>query len=131
MKKLLYLIVITILASGCHKTIYNMNRGELKIAKKDTYQVEYITEIPAGTKAKMYYIGEKNVQYFEEDYTGKFHKTYTIISGKAIKFNIDVKLPKTKPEGGIHTIVKVDGEAITDQTQSGTDIDFRFQFKLP
>lgn len=108
-----------------------MNRGELKIAKKDTYQVQYITDIPAGAKAKMYYIGDKNVQYYEEDYTGKFDKTFTIKSGKAIKFTVNAKLPKATPEGSIHTIVKVDGETITDQAQSGTNIDFNFQFKLP
>ncbi|HEK21701.1 MULTISPECIES: hypothetical protein [unclassified Mucilaginibacter] len=131
MKKLLYLFLVVIAGAGCHKAIYDMNRGELKIAKKDTYQVEYITEIPPGVKAKMYYIGAKNVQYYEEEYTGKFDKTYTIKSGKEIKFTIDAKLPKTKPEGSIHTMVKVDGEVVTDQTQSGTDINFRFQFKLP
>lgn len=108
-----------------------MNRGELKIAKKDTYQVEYITEIPAGAKAKMYYIGAKNVQYYEEEYIGKFDKTYTIKSGKAIKFTVDAKLPKTTPELSVRTMVKVDGEVVTDQTQSGTNVNFSFQFKLP
>ncbi|RFZ90616.1 hypothetical protein D0C36_16755 [Mucilaginibacter conchicola] len=131
MKKLLYLLAIVLFATGCSKTIYHMNRGELRIPKKDTYQVQYITEVAPGGKAKMYYIGADNVQYFEESLTGKFDKTFTIKSGKELKVTIDAKLPKRALKSTLHTIVKVDGEAITDQTQAGENVAFRFWFKLP
>ena len=131
MKKLLYLFFIAIATSGCHKAIYDMNRGELKIAKKSTYQVEYITEIPSNATAEMTYIGADKTDYIEKLFTGKLHRTFTIKSGRTVRFTIDSKLPKTTPEGSVHTIVKVDGEPVTDQTQSGTIINFRFEFKLP
>lgn len=131
MKKYLYLFILAIVTSSCHYTIYDMNRGELKIPRKDTYQVEYMADVPAGTTATITYRGERNVKYIEQSYKGKLDKVVTLPSGQNVKFTIDVKLPKTTPASKLTTFVKVDGEIISEQIQTGKDVKYSFEFKLP
>lgn len=131
MKKYLYLFIFVIVASSCNYTIYDMGRGELKMAKKATYQVEYMTDVPEGTTATITYRGENNVKYIEESHKGKLDKVITIPSGQKCEFTVDVKLPKTTPASSLHTYVKVDGETITEENQSGRNVKFRFWFTLP
>jgi hypothetical protein len=131
MKKYLYLFVLAIVASSCNYTIYDMGRGQLKIAQKATYMVNYVTDIPQGTTATITYSDKDNVKHTEERYSGKLDYTVEMPSGKKCKFTVDVKLPKTTPKNSLHTYVKVDGETITDETQSGKDVKFRFWFTLP
>ena len=131
MKKYLYIFILAIVTSSFHYTIYDMNRGELKIPRKDTYQVEYMADIPAGTTAVITYRGENNVKYIEQSYKGKLDKVVTLPSGQNVKFTVDVKLPKTTPASNLTTFVKVDGEIISEQIQTGKDVKYRFEFKLP
>lgn len=131
MKKILYLFLLTIIASSCSYTVYDMSRGELKIARKDTYKVEYMADVPAGTTATITYRGENNVKYIEEAYQGKLDKVVTLPSGQNVKFTVDVKLPKTTPASKLTTFVKVDGEIISEQIQTGKNVKYRFEFKLP
>jgi hypothetical protein len=131
MKKNIYLFLITLIASSCSYTVYDKSKGELKIAKKSTYKVEYITEIPAGTAANITYRGENNVKYIEQHYKGKMDKVVTLPSGQDVKFTIDVKLPKTTPASQLVTTIKVDGEVVDSQTQTGKKVLYRFEFKLP
>jgi hypothetical protein len=131
MKKHLYLFILTIIASSCNYTIYDMNRGDLKITKKTTYMVNYMTDIPAGTTATITYSDKNNTKHIEKLYSGKLDYTVELPSGKHCYFAVDVKLPQTTPASNLHTFVKVDGETITDQTQSGKNVKFRSRFKLP
>ncbi|MBB5397601.1 hypothetical protein [Mucilaginibacter sp. AK015] len=131
MKKHLYLFVIAILAASCSYNVYDMNRGELNLAKKDTYQVEYMTDIPQGTTATISYTDKDNTQHIEKLYTGRLDYTVELPSGKSCYFTVDVELPKTTPTSSLHTFVKVNGETITDQTQTNRNAKFRFAFKLP
>ncbi|MFD0792340.1 hypothetical protein ACFQZX_02500 [Mucilaginibacter litoreus] len=130
MKKILYLPFIAFILSSCSYTVYNMNRGLLQKPKKDSYQVEYVTEVPVGTTAKITYMGPNN-KFIEEKYTGTLNKLYTMPGDKELTFTVDVKLPQTTPQSKLHTYVKVDGETITDQTQTGKKVHFSFKFKLP
>jgi hypothetical protein len=131
MKKYLYLFLLAIVTSGCNYTIYDMNRGDLKMAKKDTYQVEYMADIPEGITATITYRGENNVKYIEESHKGKLDKVVTLPSGQKCSFTVDVKLPKTTPKSSLHTFVKVDGETIVEENQSGKNVKFRIGFILP
>ena len=131
MKKLLYLTLIALIVSSCSYTVYDMNRGPLKITPKTTYLVEYMTDIPAGTTATITYINKGNVKYIEQKYTGKFDKTIELPSGQNIKFTVDVKLPKTTPASRLSTFIKVDGEIVSEQIQTGKNVKYRFAFKLP
>jgi len=131
MKKYLYLFLLAIVTSSCTYTIYDMNRGELKIPHKDSYQVQYMADIPAGTTATITYRGENNVKYIEEAYKGKLDKVFTLPSGQDVKFTVDVKLPKTTPASKLSTFIKVDGEIVSEQIQTGKNVKYRFEFKLP
>ncbi|GGH20166.1 hypothetical protein [Mucilaginibacter phyllosphaerae] len=131
MKKLIYLLLISVVAAGCSYTTYNMNRGALKIPQKPTYQVEYMADIPAGTAATITYINKGNVKYIEQKYTGKFNKIIELPSGQDVKFTVDVSLPKTTPASRLATFVKVDGEIVSEQIQTGKNVKYRFEFKLP
>ncbi|WP_166727600.1 hypothetical protein [Mucilaginibacter gilvus] len=55
MKNTIYLCVLAFLIAGCNYTVYDMNKGLLKISKKEVYVVKYTTEIPAGTTAEISY----------------------------------------------------------------------------
>lgn len=131
MKKILYFFVIALITSSCSYTVYNMNRGELKIAKKDTYKVNYVTNIPPGTTATITYINKNNTTHTEELYKGSLNKTVELPSGSAVKFTVDVKLPQTDPVSKLETFVKVDGEIVSEQIQTGKGVKYRFEFKLP
>ena len=131
MKKHLYLFIIGLIGSGCSYNVYDMNRGDLKIAKKATYMVNYMTDIPKGTTATITYSDKDNTKHIEKLYSGKLDYTVELPSGKSCYFTVDVKLPKTTPPSSLHTYVKVDGETITDQTQTNKEAQFRFAFKLP
>jgi hypothetical protein len=131
MKKLLYLSLIALFACSCTYTVYDMNRGDLNLPKKATYMVNYMTDIPQGTTATITYSDKDNVKHTEKLYTGKLDYTVELPSGKSCNFTVDVNLPKTTPASSLHTSVKVDGQTITDQTQTGKNVMFRFAFKLP
>jgi hypothetical protein len=131
MKKYLYLFIVALIASSCSYTVYDMSRGELKMTKKATYMVNYMTDIPKGTTATITYSDKDNTKHIEKLYSGKLDYTVELPSGKNCDFTVDVKLPQTTPASSLHTYVKVDGEAITDQNQTGKDVQFRFKFKLP
>jgi hypothetical protein len=131
MKKILYLFILAIVSSSCNYTIYDMNRGDLKMAKKATYQVEYMTDVPEGTTATITYRGENNVKYIEQSYKGKLDKVVTLPSGQKCIFTVNVKLPKTTPKSSLHTLVKVDGETIVEENQSGKNVKFSIGFTLP
>jgi chromosomal replication initiation ATPase DnaA len=131
MKKYFYLFILAFVASSCSYTVYDMNRGKLDITKKETYQVEYITDIPAGTTATITYQGKDNTKYIEKLYKGKLDKTVELPSGKDVKFTVDVTLPKTQPASSLVTIIKVNGENNNSQTQTGKNVKYSFEFKLP
>jgi hypothetical protein len=131
MKKYIYLFIIAIVASSCSYTVYDMSKGELKIAKKSSYQVEYTSEIPAGTSALISYQDKDNVRHIEEHHMGNFNKIVELPSGQGVKLTIDVKLPKTDPASQLVTTIKVDGEVVDTKTQSGKKVLYRFEFKLP
>jgi hypothetical protein len=131
MKKYIYLFIVTIIASSCSYTVYDMSKGELKIAKKSSYKVEYITEIPAGTTATITYRDKDNTRHTEEKYKGKLDKIVELPSGQDVKLTVDVNLPKTTPASTLITTIKVDGEVVDTQTQSGKKVLYRFAFKLP
>jgi hypothetical protein len=131
MKKLLYLSLVTLIASSCSYTVYDMNRGDLGVAKKATYMVNYMTDIPTGATATITYSDKDDTKHTEKLYRGKLDYAVELLSGKDCHFTVDVKLPKTTPPSSLHTYVKVDGVTITDQTQTGKNVMFRFGFKLP
>ncbi|MFD0764114.1 hypothetical protein ACFQZI_04580 [Mucilaginibacter lutimaris] len=131
MKKLLYLSLIAFIGSSCSYTVYDMSKGELPIAKKSTYKVEYTSEIPDGTTALISYQDVNNVRHIEEHHKGNFNKAVELPSGQNVKLTVDVKLPKTSPASQLVTTIKVDGEVVDTKTQTGKKVLYRFEFKLP
>ncbi|MGY4536742.1 hypothetical protein ACVW0P_001156 [Mucilaginibacter sp. UYNi724] len=131
MKKYIYLFVIALIASSCSYTVYDMAKGRLDIAPKATYNVNYITEIPAGTTATISYIDKDNTRHVEKEYTGKLDKSVVLPSGQDVKLTVDVNLPKTNPASQLVTTIKVDGEVVDTKTQTGKKVLYRFEFKLP
>ncbi|MBD1394875.1 hypothetical protein [Mucilaginibacter glaciei] len=93
-----------------------MNRGELKIAKKATYTVNYTTLIPNGTPAEISYTDKDGAQHTDKYATGgRWEKVIEMPSGTAIKFHVDVTLPKTEPAGRLVTTIKVDNKVVSEQ----------------
>jgi hypothetical protein len=131
MKNLLCFCVLAFIFSGCSYTVYDMNKGELKIAKKASYLVKYTTDIPAGTTAEISYTDLNNTIQKVKDATGKWEKAIELPSGQDIKFRVDVKLPQTNPASKLITSETVDGVVVDEQVQTGKKVMYRFGFKLP
>jgi hypothetical protein len=131
MKKISYLLLFALIASSCTHNVYDMNVGTAKIAKNASYRVEYIADIPAGTTANISYTDKNNATHNEKLYKGKLDDTIDLPSGSEVEFAVDVKLATTGRAGKVITAIKVDGETINSQTQSGKNIEYRFKFRLP
>jgi len=132
MKNIIFLTLLAFVMSSCTYTVYDMNRGELKIPKKATYTVNYTTIIPNGTPAKIAYTDKDGKQQADEyPLGGRWEKVVEVPSGVEVKFHVDVRLPKTEPAGRLVTTIKVNGETVSEETQSGKKVLYRFGFKLP
>jgi len=131
MKNTIYLCLLTFLVSSCSYTIYDMNKGELKIAKKILYLVKYTTEIPVGTTAKISYTDKGNTIQKIKGATGKWEKSIELPAGQAVKFTVDTKLPQTNPASRLTTSESVDGVLVDEKVQTGKKVMYRFEFKLP
>ena len=132
MRKIILFALIAFVISSCAYTTYNMNRGELKIAKKATYAVNYTTIVPNGVPATISYTDKDGSQQKNEFAAGgRWEKAIDMPSGTAIEFHVDVTLPKTDPAGRLVTNVKVDNKIVSEQIQTGKKVKYRFAFKLP
>ncbi|TWR29447.1 hypothetical protein FPZ43_10885 [Mucilaginibacter pallidiroseus] len=131
MKKTLCFALVALILSSCNYTTYNMNRGELKIAKKDTYNVYYSTITPNGVKAKVSYVDKDGKDHEEKFDGGRWEKLVQLPSKTAVIFKVDTKLPKTTPNSQLITNIKVDNAVVSEQIQTGKDVKYRFAFKLP
>jgi hypothetical protein len=131
MKKFLMFCTLALVISSCSYTVYDMNKGELKIAKKDSYLVHYSTTVPSGTSAKIVYTDLDNANVEIDNVSGKWEKSIDLRSGQDVVFKVDVKLPQTTPRPQLVTVITVDGEKVSEETQSGKNANYRFGFKLP
>ena len=131
MKNAIYLVFVAFILSSCNYTIYDMNKGELKIAKKVSYQVNYVTIVPNNTKAGITYTDKDNKQHTEQHAGGRWEKTIELPSGTSVKFEVKTKLAKTDPPGNLVTTIKVDGETVSEEVQTGKNVTYAFGFKLP
>jgi hypothetical protein len=130
LKKYICLPVIAFILSSCSYAIYDMNSGELKVPKKDTYVVNYSTAIPDGAEAKITYT-DKDESHSLEHVTGKWVKEVILPSGRECALNVDVKVPKQASTKTMITSITVNGQSIAQQTQGGKKVKFHFGFKLP
>ena len=131
MKNTIYLCVLAFLLASCNYTVYDMNKGLLKISKKDSYLVKYAAEIPAGTAAEISYTDKGNTLQTVKDATGKWEKVVDLSSGQEVMLKIDVKLPQTNPASQLTTVQTVDGVVVDEKVQTGKKVMYRFGYKLP
>jgi hypothetical protein len=126
-KKVLLILVACFTLSSCNYTIYYTNWHTLKVAKKSTYVVNYLTEIPDGAEAKISYTG-KDKNYTLEHITGRWQKQVTLAPGQKGRFEVHIKTDLVKT---LVSSLTVNGESITQQTQTGKNVIFRIAFELP
>ena len=131
MKNTIYLCVLAFLLASCNYTVYDMNKGLLKISKKDSYLVKYAAEVPAGTTAEISYTDKGSVTQIVKGATGKWEKVVDLSSGQEVMLKIDVKLPQTNPASQLTTVQTVDGVVVDEKVQTGKKVMYRFGYKLP
>jgi hypothetical protein len=131
MKNTIYLAFITLILSSCNFTIYDMNKGELKISRKASYQVNYVTIAPNDTKVEITYTDKDSKQHTEQFAGGRWDKTVELPSKQSVVFKVKTKLAKTSPVSNLATTIKVDGTPVSEEVQTGKNVTYAFGFKLP
>ena len=131
MKNTVYLAFITFILGSCNITKYDMNKGELKIARKASYQVNYVTIAPNYTKVEVTYTDKDSKQHTEEFNGGRWDKTIELPSKQSVVFKVKTKLAKTVPGSNLVTTIKVDGTPVSEEVQTGKNVTYAFGFKLP
>lgn len=123
--------LLIILMSGCNYSIYQVNKGNGGIDKKESYQVIYRTAIPDHTDAKITYISNGNSKVVLNHVTGQWEKSAEYKSGEEMLFKIDVKLPAAVPHKKLSTSITINGKVFSEYIQTGKNIRYRVKFKLP
>jgi hypothetical protein len=131
MKNAIYLCILAFLLAGCNYTVYDMNKGLLKISKKKTYLVKYSVDIPAGATAEIGFTDKGNATQIVKGATGKWEKAVDLPSDQEVMLKIDVKLPQTNPASQLTTVQTVDGVVVDEKVQTGKKVMYRFGYKLP
>jgi hypothetical protein len=126
-----YLIMMALIWSSCSYTVYDMSRGELKIARKASYQVNYVTIAPNDTKVEVTYTDKDSKQHTEQFNGGRWDKTIELPSKQSVVFKVKTKLAKTSPVSNLVTTIRVDGAPVSEEVQTGKNVTYTFGFKLP
>lgn len=126
MKKIIGFLLLMLGVSSCSMSVYMVNKGQLKLAQRENYQVTYQVDLPAPLKGTISYTDVNGATKLK-DVTGIWQEHVQLQKGSKVNFKLDAKGEKATGTCKIW----VDDQVIVQHILTNRKLKFNVNFILP